>query len=105
MEGTQGAVPHVQLYSRVMHKLADGYAKVGEEDQVRRKQAARARTCLPARLLAMPTWRIGPSAECSVADALDQTPNPKPQPELYSQPATPNPANNLATHPPLDPKP
>jgi len=34
MEGTQGAVPHVQLYSRVMHKLADGYARVGEEEQV-----------------------------------------------------------------------
>jgi len=34
MESTQGAVPHVQLYSRVMHKLADGYARVGEEEQV-----------------------------------------------------------------------
>ena len=34
MEGTKGAVPHVQLYSRVMHKLADGYARVGQEDQV-----------------------------------------------------------------------
>ena len=29
-EGTQGAVPHVQLYSRVMHKLADVYARVGQ---------------------------------------------------------------------------
>ena len=29
-EGTQGAVPHVQLYSRVMHKLADGYARIGQ---------------------------------------------------------------------------
>ena len=34
MENTKGAVPHVQLYSRVMHRLADGYARVGEEDQV-----------------------------------------------------------------------
>jgi len=34
MEGTKGPVPHVQLYSRVMHKLADGYARVGQEDQV-----------------------------------------------------------------------
>ena len=33
-QGTQGAVPHVQLYSRVMHKLADGFAKAGEEEQV-----------------------------------------------------------------------
>ena len=34
MDNTKGAVPHVQLYSRVMHKLADSYARLGEEDQV-----------------------------------------------------------------------
>ena len=27
-------VPHVQLYSRMMHKLADGYARAGDEEHV-----------------------------------------------------------------------